>query len=147
MWLVKKEYRSFINARTDVYWSKVSGTEAEKFDQAVLRGKAYLQAGADGFYPIILGDLEMLKKLQTELRAPINVLAPTCRPTLRELEAAGIARLSLGPALIWASLTTMRKIAVELRNYGSFDSFTRDMITTDEIRQYVSKEPMKGSVS
>ena len=59
------------------------------------------------------------------------MLAPTCRPTLRELEAAGIARLSLGPALIWASLTTMRKIAVELQNYGSFDSFTRDMITTD----------------
>ena len=41
----------------------------------------------------------------------------------------------------------MRKIAVELQNYGSFDSFTRDMITTDEIRQYLSKEPMKGSVS
>jgi hypothetical protein len=40
----------------------------------------------------------------------------------------------------------MRQIAVELRNYGSFDSFTREMITTDEIRQYVSKEPMKGSV-
>ncbi len=137
----------FINARTDVYWPKVSGTEAEKFDQAAVRGKAYLQAGADCFYPIILGDLETLKKLQKEIRAPINVLAPTCRPTLRELEAAGIARLSLGPALIWASLTTMRKIAVELQNYGSFDSFTRDMITTDEIRQYLSKEPMKGSVS
>ena len=96
----------FINARTDVYWPKVSGTEAEKFDQAAVRGKAYLQAGADCFYPIILGDLETLKKLQKEIRAPINVLAPTCRPTLRELEAAGIARLSLGPALIWASLTT-----------------------------------------
>jgi 2-methylisocitrate lyase-like PEP mutase family enzyme len=137
----------FINARTDVYWPKVSGTEAEKFDQAVLRGKAYLQAGADCIYPIILGDLETLKRLQKEIRAPINVLAPTCRPTLRELEAAGIARLSLGPALVWASLTTMRKIAVELRNYGSFDSFTRDMITTDEIREYLSKETMKGSTS
>ena len=113
----------------------------------VLRGKAYLQAGADCFYPIILGDRETLKKLQKEIRAPINVLAPTCRPTLRELEATGIARLSLGPALMWASLTTMRNIAVELRSYGSFDSFARDMITTDEIRQYLSKEPMKGSVS
>ena len=60
-----------------------------------------------------------------------------------ELEDAGIARLSLGPALIWASLTVMRKIAVELQNYGSFDLFTRDMITTDEIRQYLSKEPMR----
>jgi hypothetical protein len=44
---------------------------------------------------------------------------------------------------MWASLTLMRKIAVELQNYGSFDLFTRDMITTDEIKQFVSKEPMR----
>ena len=133
----------FINARTDVYWPRVSGTEGEKFDQAVLRAKAYLQAGADCFYPIVLGDLETLKRLHKAIRAPINVLAPTCRATLRELEDAGIERFSLGPELIWASLTVMRKIAVELQNYGSLDPFRRDMITTDEIRQYVSKEPMK----
>lgn len=132
-----------INTRTDVYWPRVPGTEGEKFDQAVLRAKAYLQAGADCFYPITLGDLETLKRLQEAIRAPMNVLAPTCRATLQELEDAGIARLSLGPALIWASLTVMRKIAVELQNYGSFDLFTRDMITGDEIRQYLNKEPMR----
>ena len=133
----------FINARTDVYWPRVSGTEGEKFDQAVLRAKAYLQAGADCFYPIVLGDLETLKRLHKAIRAPINVLAPTCRATLRELEDAGIERFSLGPELIWASLTVMRNIAVELQNYGSLDLFRRDMITNDEILQYVSKEPMK----
>ena len=37
----------------------------------------------------------------------------------------------------------MRQIAVELQGNGSFDLFTLGMITTDEIRQYVSKEPMK----
>jgi 2-methylisocitrate lyase-like PEP mutase family enzyme len=132
-----------INARTDVYWPRVSGTEGEKFDHAVRRAKAYLQAGADCIYPIILGDLKTLKRLHETIRAPINVLAPTCRATLRELEDAGIARLSLGPGLIWASLTVMKRIAVELQIYGSFDLFTRDMITTDEIRQFVSKEPMK----
>ena len=131
-----------INARTDVYWPRVSGTEAEKFDQAVRRAKAYLEAGADCIYPIIMGDLTTLKRLHEAIRAPLNVLAPTCRATLRELEEAGIARLSLGPALMWASLTVMRKIAVELQSYGSFDLFTRDMITTDDIRRYVSTEPM-----
>ena len=132
-----------INARTDVFWPRVSGSDAEKFDEAVRRARAYLQAGADCIYPIVLGDLATLKRLHEAIRAPINVLAPTCRATLRELEQAGIARLSLGPALMWASLSVMRKIAVELQHYGSFDSFTRDMITTDEIRQYVSKELMK----
>ena len=133
----------FINARTDVYWPRVSGTEDEKFDQAVLRAKAYLQAGADCFYPIVLGDLETVRRLHDAIEAPINVLAPTCRATPRELEDVGVERLSLGPELMWASLTVMRKIAVELQNYGSLDPFRRDMITPDEIRQYLSKEPMK----
>ncbi len=132
-----------INARTDVYLPRVTMAENERFDQALQRAKAYLEAGADCFYPIMLGDLETLKKLYEAIRAPINVFAPTCRATLRELEDAGIARLSLGPGLMRASLTRMRKIAVELQNYGSFDSFTRDMITNDEIRAYLSKEPMK----
>lgn len=132
----------FINARTDVFWPRVPGSDAEKFDAAVARGKAYLQAGADGFYPIILGNLTTLKRLCEAIPAPLNVLAPTAHATLQELEEAGIARLSLGPALMWASLTMMRKVAVELQNHGSFDLFTRDMIATDDIKQFVSKAPM-----
>jgi 2-methylisocitrate lyase-like PEP mutase family enzyme len=133
----------FINARTDVFWPRVPGTEAEKFAEAVRRAQAYFAAGADCFYPIILGDLGTLRRLYEAIQAPINVLAPTSQATLRELEAAGIARLSLGPGLMWASLTVMKKIAVELQNYGSFDLFTRDIITTDEIKRYVSKTPMR----
>ena len=120
-----------INARTDVFWTRVPGTEAEKFDEAVRRARAYLQAGADCFYPIILGELETLKRLHEAIGAPINVLAPTSHATLRELEEAGVARLSLGPALMWASLSVMKKIAQYLQNYGSFDAFTRDMISTE----------------
>lgn len=132
----------FLNARTDVFWPRVPGTDAEKFDEAVRRAQAYFEAGADCFYPIILGDLDTLRRLHDVIRRPMNVLAPTARATLRELEAAGIARLSLGPGLMWASLTIMKKIAVELQHYGSFDAFTRDMIPTEEIKQYVSKTPM-----
>ena len=134
-----------INARTDVYLVRTSGTEDEKLDQAMKRAQAYLQAGADCFYPIMLGDLEVLKKLSGEIRAPINVFAPTCRATLPELEDAGIARISLGPGLMKASLTVMRKVARELQSYGSFDLFTRDVITGDEIRRFVSREPMAAS--
>jgi 2-methylisocitrate lyase-like PEP mutase family enzyme len=119
------------------------GAEAEKFEQAVRRAQAYFAAGADCFYPIILGDLRTLRQLYEALRVPINVLAPTSQATLPDLEAAGIARLSLGPGLMWASLTVMKKIAVELQNYGSFDLCTRDIITSDEIKQYVSKTPMR----
>ena len=137
----------FINARTDVFWPVVPGTEAEKFEEAVRRAKAYLEAGADCFYPILLGDLDALTRLRAAIArsappAPINVLAPTSHATLRELEAAGIARVSLGPAFMWAALTAMRNIAVSLQSYGSFDAFTRDVITMDEVRAYIRQEPM-----
>jgi 2-methylisocitrate lyase-like PEP mutase family enzyme len=132
----------FINARTDVFWPVLPGTDAEKFDEAVRRAKAYLEAGGDCFYPILLGDLDTLKRLREAIQAPINVLAPTSRATLRELEDVGIARVSLGPAFMWAALTAMKRIAVNLQNYGSFEPFTRDMISTDEIQAFVSKVPM-----
>ena len=45
---------------------------------------------------------------------------------------------------MWAALTVMRNIAADLRNHGSFDAFTRDMITSDEVKAYLSKEPMAG---
>ncbi len=34
-----------INAPTDVFWASVLGTEAERFDEAVRRARAYLEAG------------------------------------------------------------------------------------------------------
>ncbi len=54
-----------------------------------------------------------------------------------------MARVSLGPVFMWASLTAMRNVAVELQSYGSFDSFTSNVITGDEIRQFVSGKPME----
>ena len=41
----------------------------------------------------------------------------------------------------------MKKIAVELQNYGSFDLFTRDIITTDEIKHAVSKTRCDEAIS
>jgi 2-methylisocitrate lyase-like PEP mutase family enzyme len=132
-----------INARTDLFWPSVPGSDEEKFEEAIRRGVAYLEAGADCIYPIILGDLATLKRLRAALQSPINVLAPTSAANLRELEEAGIARLSLGPAFMWASLSAMKEVAMELQNYGSFDRFTKDVISTDEIRQFVSGKPMQ----
>jgi 2-methylisocitrate lyase-like PEP mutase family enzyme len=132
-----------INARTDVFWPRIPGTDAEKLDEGIRRARAYLAAGADCFYPIILGDLAILRRLHEAIRAPINVLAPTSRASLRELEAAGIARVSLGPGLMWATQALMKKIGRELGQYGSFEVFTREMMTMDEIRQFVSREPMR----
>ena len=69
----------FINARTDVFWPRVPGTDEEKLEEAMRRARAYLDAGGDCFYPILLGDLDTLKRIHEAIQAPINVLAPTVR--------------------------------------------------------------------
>ena len=126
-----------INARTDVYLGSLPGTAEEQLAVAIERGRAYVEAGADCIYPIGLGDIEALKAIRTATGAAINVYASSSTPQMRELEAAGVSRLSLGPGLIKASLTAMKEVATELARYGSYDSFTRDVVSSEEIRRYV----------
>lgn len=132
-----------INARTDVFWPRVPGSPEKKLEEAIRRAKLYLEAGGDCFYPILLGDLETLTTIYGAIQAPINVIALMAQASLKELEAAGIARVSLGPSLIWATMTVMKKIAQELQAYGSFDLFTRDIISSEDVMAFVRQTPMR----
>ncbi|MCH8873381.1 isocitrate lyase/phosphoenolpyruvate mutase family protein [candidate division KSB1 bacterium] len=128
-----------INARIDVFMRSADISRSEKIAETITRGKAYLDAGADCLYPIGPGDIETLTKIQSKTKAPINIYASKLAASMKELEAIGISRLSLGPGLIRASLTTMRNVAQELLDYGSYDSFSaEDIMTSDEIREYIS---------
>jgi 2-methylisocitrate lyase-like PEP mutase family enzyme len=133
-----------INARIDTYLGGVTGTNEELIEETVARARAYLAAGADCVYPIMLGDLASLMRLRDAVGgAPINVLATTGTPPLRDLEAAGIRRVSVGPGLLKASLTAMKRVAAELLNYGSYDVFTKGVMTSDEARALVRTDRMK----
>ena len=114
-------------------------------DEATSRANAYLAAGADCIYPIGLSDLDSLKRLVVETSAPINVYAWSQAPAMRDLEAIGVRRLSLGPGLIKTSLTAMRRVARDLMEYGSYDSFSRDVMSSDEITACVSSGPQPDS--
>ena len=128
-----------INARIDVFMRSADISPSEKIAETISRGKAYLDAGADCLYPIGPGDVETLKRIREETEAPINVYASKLAASMKELAAIGISRLSLGPGLIRASLTTMRNVARELLDYGPYDSFSADdIMTSDEIRKYIS---------
>jgi 2-methylisocitrate lyase-like PEP mutase family enzyme len=131
-----------INARTDVWLSGTGGSVEELLEETIKRARAYLDAGAHCIYPITLSNLDVLKELASETKAPINVYATASLPPMKKLEAAGISRLSLGPGLIKASLTAMRSVALELKEYGSYDSFTKSVVTNDEIEKYVSPDDM-----
>lgn len=114
-------------------------SRSEEITETITRGQAYLDAGADCLYPIGPGDIETLKRIREETKAPINVYASKLAASMKELEAIGVSRLNLGPGLLKASLTKMRNVAQELLDYGSYDSFSvDDVLTSDEIRKYIS---------
>ncbi len=131
-----------INARIDTFMGGVSGSRADKISETISRANAYFEAGADCVYPILVGDLDTLKAIRAETRAPINVYATEGTASIRELEEARINRLSFGPGFLKTSLTAMRKAASELQSSGSYHGFTRDTISTDEVRNFVSKDNM-----
>ena len=131
----------FINARMDTFLSDVAGSHDGNTDETIERAKAYLQAGADGIYPIGVGDVATLRVIYDAVQAPINVYGSASTAPMRDLEAAGVRRLSIGPWLLKASLTAMRDVAETLKNYGSYDIFTEGVMSSDDVRQYLSGEP------
>lgn len=85
----------FVNARCDVWFGAELPAEA-RFDEAVRRALAYRDAGADGLFVPGLLDLGMLRQLTSRLDMPVNVMVGIGAPSLDELAAAGVRRVSQG---------------------------------------------------
>jgi 2-methylisocitrate lyase-like PEP mutase family enzyme len=128
-----------INARVDLYLKQV-GDEASRFAETVKRAEAYLTAGADCIFPFALADLDVIRKLTAAIKAPVNIVGRAGAPPLRQLEAAGVSRVSTasGPALTVMSL--IQRIATELHSKGEFDILQADMKRVDAQQLFAKKE-------
>jgi len=96
-------YQLVINARVDVFLAPffagaAPGTQKELVPEALQRANAYLEAGADSVYPIGLWETDALSRFMPEVRGPVNVIRLPQTPSLAELSALGVARVS------WATL-------------------------------------------
>jgi 2-methylisocitrate lyase-like PEP mutase family enzyme len=103
-------YRLVINARVDVFVGPFfagAGPEAlkELVPAAIERANAYLDAGADCVYPIALWESAALRHFTSETRGPVNVMRLPQTPSLAELAALGVARVS------WATLLHLDAMA------------------------------------
>jgi len=127
-----------INARTDLYIKQI-GAEAGRFDEAVARGRAYLAAGADCIYPITLRDPDVIGRLVKALGAPININVRAGWPSVAELEALGVARVTTATAITLMALATTRQIAREIRASGRFDAIS-PAIAHPEMQQLFAKK-------
>jgi 2-methylisocitrate lyase-like PEP mutase family enzyme len=86
-----------INARVDVYVRPHTGP-GDITDAAVARAGAYLAAGADCVYPIIAPPAA-IPELVRRIDGPVNAMCLPGGPTLAELAAMGVARITFGGGL------------------------------------------------
>jgi 2-methylisocitrate lyase-like PEP mutase family enzyme len=126
-----------INARIDTFLGGFPGSHEKKVAETIDRGILYLASGADCLYPIGPGDLGTLNAIREGTGGLINAYAHAATAPMRDLEAAGVSRLSLGPNLLKAAFTKARDVALALKNYGSYDVFSTELMPTEEIRDYV----------
>jgi 2-methylisocitrate lyase-like PEP mutase family enzyme len=97
-------YPLVLNARVDVFLGPMlagagPGTQAELLPEALRRAHAYLEAGADCVYPIALWETEPLRGFMSDVGGPVNVVSLPQAPSVAELAALGVSRVSWGPFL------------------------------------------------
>ncbi|HEY0537127.1 MAG TPA: isocitrate lyase/phosphoenolpyruvate mutase family protein [Actinoallomurus sp.] len=107
-----------INARTDVFKEgALPGASAEEIlDEAVARARAYLEAGADCVFPIMVVDEATIGALAKRIPGPVSVLYRPGMPSLTRLAELGVARVTFGPGLHRATLALLGDLATQIRS-------------------------------
>jgi 2-methylisocitrate lyase-like PEP mutase family enzyme len=114
------DYPLVINARVDVFLHPFlagadPGTQEELVPEAVERANAYLEAGVDCVYPITLWEADALRRFTSEVRGPVNVIRLPQGPSIAELTALGVVRVSWGTLLHWDAMARFEEQLASLR--------------------------------
>jgi 2-methylisocitrate lyase-like PEP mutase family enzyme len=113
--------RIWINARTDVYLSGAfDGADAHR--EAMARSGEYEKAGADSLFVPGLTDLDAIAELSRNGPLPVAVMVWPGAPTVAELTAAGVVRISLGPAIAQAAYAVAARATTEMLAEGTYDA-------------------------
>jgi 2-methylisocitrate lyase-like PEP mutase family enzyme len=109
----------FVNARIDLYLFGIGEPEGRLAD-TISRAGVYADAGADGIFVPGVTDLDLLRTLVTEIPLPVNVLTGPHAPTVDELAAVGVRRVSIGTGLAQAAYAAADRGARELLAAGTY---------------------------
>lgn len=116
-----------INARTDLFLLK----QENAVDLAINRAREFQAAGADCVYPILISNYDDIARLLDAVDIPLNVNLQKSVSDLRRLEKMGVARVSIGPQLLYHVVSTMKQVADSLQQYDTNYFFSRELVTRD----------------
>jgi 2-methylisocitrate lyase-like PEP mutase family enzyme len=102
-------------------------------DDTIRRLQAFEKAGADVLMAPGLPDLAAVRAVCAALKKPVNFMAGIKGKSfpVRELEAAGVRRVSLATSLYRAAMSGLVEAAREVRGQGSFGYLERSLTTAD----------------
>ncbi|WP_282780596.1 isocitrate lyase/phosphoenolpyruvate mutase family protein [Nocardia sp. CC201C] len=99
----------FVNARVDTYWLNLD------LDSTTSRAGRYVTAGADGVFIPGVSDITEIARYVQAVPVPLNVLYSTGGPTISELAAVGVRRISTGSLLYRRALGAAVAAALAVR--------------------------------
>jgi 2-methylisocitrate lyase-like PEP mutase family enzyme len=103
-----------INARVDVYVRKIGEPDVQ-LKEGIRRGRAYLEAGADCVYPIMISDERAIGAFVDGVGGNVNVNLRPGTPGLDTLRRLNVARVSMGGGLFRIAITAAREAAEALK--------------------------------
>lgn len=89
-------------------------------DDTIARLRAYQDAGADVLYAPGLAELADIERVVASVDRPVNVVVHALAPTVAELAAVGVARISVGAAFFHVAMGALARAASELLDEGTY---------------------------
>ncbi|MGW4488691.1 isocitrate lyase/PEP mutase family protein [Amycolatopsis sp. NPDC004368] len=117
-----------LNARTDAFVKAGDRDPAEVLEDAIVRGRAYLEAGASNFFVPGLLDEEQVARLVGELgERKVNLIGIPGSIPLARAQELGVSRVSYGPWSQNVALTALAKLAEDVYAGGGLPADTRKL--------------------
>lgn len=124
-----------INARCCIYWLQL-GTEEERFEIAVERGKEYSAVGADCIFLPGLIDKKTVERLVKEIGTPINIIANPSFYDIDELNKIGVKRYSIGSGPARVVMNEIINIGKDLIEDKSIERILKNPLTYDMANEF-----------
>jgi 2-methylisocitrate lyase-like PEP mutase family enzyme len=124
-----------LNARTDAFEAAEIPRDG-RLAEAIPRGKAFLEAGADSIFVPFVSDRDTIERLVHEIPGPVNILGTPNAPPLKELAALGVRRVTFGSAPMRATLGLVRRMAREWRDKGTYGTLEAYGIPFAELQKF-----------
>lgn len=141
--------RAARHARTDPDFLIIARVDARAplgFDEAVRRGKAYLEAGADMIFPEALESEEEFRAYAREVRAPLlanmTEYGKTPYLTAAQFQEMGYRMVIYPVSAMRVVIKAISELFTEIRSRGTQKRFLERMFTRDQLYELIDYREM-----